>query len=188
VNRNRLLAGVPPVALFLVVAFFSVHVDLLAYLTLVLAGVAVFALSVWLFFHNTRIECGVRSLTIRNAVGAQHTVDPVDVHEAVWLMSFAPFLAQTVAPTDRLIVLDETGRAVLTMSGRVWTAKQMRHVLGALELPVTTVQEPMTSRSVRERFPHALGPVTAHPLAARVAALIALAGIVIVVAMSGTRL
>jgi hypothetical protein len=133
-----------------------------------------------LYFRNTRIEAEPHSLSVRNAFGSRHTVAHQHLVQAVLVRNYVQSSAVTPITRARLLILDDTGRAVLRWSGQTWTENQMRSLAETLAIPLRIIEEPTDAKTLHKTYPRALGVVEVHPVAIGLGISLAVVVVVIV--------
>jgi hypothetical protein len=122
------------------------------------------ALYVWLHTRNTRITSAPQNLTIRNFLGATYSVAPRHLARILFIGSIKPMRGGNKGDLGaRTLVLDETGRAVLRWHQSRWEVGQMEALIASLQLPVDTIDGPISLKDIHARYPRALRFGEAHP-------------------------
>jgi hypothetical protein len=158
-GRTVRIAGVALLATIGPLVFSGSHfvstlmTDLIALSVIALGLVAYVRLSL----RNTRVDSAPGRLRIRNFLGATHNVAAHHLSDVVFVRAIVAARGenQSIAGS-RLFVLDDAGRSVLRWSENAWTSTQMRELAVSLQLPIDSIDEPLSRLELIERHPYAL--------------------------------
>jgi hypothetical protein len=133
---------------------------------MLMAGVLVLAVlfaaalvTVWLFFHNTKVQFAPGRVVRIDLFGRSRELTTAGVHQVV-LVEHLRGATQLVAPV--LFMLDDAGHVLLRMRVGLWTLDDLGAVGAAIPRDPDVVAGVITAAELRRRFPGAVSFWEAH--------------------------
>ena len=146
----------------IVISFTRVDGDPIAVLVGGVILLALIALFVFLYFHNTRIEFTETTLTRANLFGRTRTWQMSEITTVLRVEALVAFMQ---SDTLNIFVLDSQGRCVVRPSNQMWSLDEVTALITATGVKETVVAQPITATELRVRYPRAVPWWEAHVFA-----------------------